>query len=359
MKYFRIWVFYIGIFICCLFVGVVICQYTRDKLALRKACLYIWDEDKNNRIFKTNAFYQKLKKSFFNHGFDLSTQDINPIHESDLILYIYARAPLPPESLKDKSYVWFLETPFSTPLLYNKDKHYLFQKIFTYDKDLVDNQKYHYMRLVYSFDSYQDVDLKQKTVLSMQIAGNLNYVPNRSLYHERRNLVKWFIENHPEDFEFYGQGWNKMKSTIQPESWKDFDRQYKGYAKNKKETVKKARFVFAYENSFSKNYISEKIWDVMNGGAVPIYLGADDIDTYVPQECFINKKDFDTYDKLYDYIKHMSDETYLGYIMCIKNFINAPNEKSEITDVDGAVNNLISVIFKEEKFVDKIFNRFR
>ena len=45
--------------------------------------------------------------------------------------------------------------------------------------------------------------------------------------------------------------------------------------------------------------------------------------------------------------------------MCIKNFINSPNEKSEITDVDGAVNNLISVIFKEEKFVDKIFNRFR
>lgn len=97
----------------------------------------------------------------------------------------------------------------------------------------------------------------------------------------------------------------------------------------------------------------------MNGGAVPIYLGADDIDTYVPQECFINKKDFDTYEKLYDYIKYMSDETYLSYIMCIKNFINAPNEKSEITDVDGAVNNLISVIFKEEKFVDKIFNRFR
>lgn len=361
MKYFRSFFFYIIIFVCFWSLGAGFYQYVHDRWVLRKACLYVWPHEDNNRIFKTNIFFNHLKEEFLKRGYNLSTQDINPIYESDIVLYIYAKAPLPPESHKDKSYVWFLETPFSINLLYRNDKHHLFKKIFTYDKDLVDNKKYHYMQSVYSFDPYEEADLNQKTVLAMQIATNLNYAPNRSLYYERRNLVKWFVENHPEDFEFYGNGWKKMKNFIKHESRQDFDKSYKGYAKNKKGTAQKARFVFAYENSLSKNYVSEKIWDVMNAGSVPVYLGADEIDSYLPKACFINKKDFDTYEKLYDYLKNMSDETYLKYIGCIKNFITGPKEKSQATDVEGAVNNLISVIFEEEKFTDKFvhyINRF-
>lgn len=361
MKYFRLFLFYSFIFFVSWFSGIVFYQYIHLQWPLRKACLYIWETDKNNHIFETNIFFRQLKEEFLKRGYDLSTHDINSIHESDLILYVNARAPLPPESYKNKSYAWFVETPFIIDLLYKKDKHHLFKKIFTYNKDLVDNEKYHYMQSVYSFDPYEEIDMDKKTVLSMQIASNLNYVPSRSLYFERRNLVKWFIENHPEDFEFYGNGWNKMKSTIQPESQQDFERQYKGYVKNKKETAKKAKFVFAYENSLSKNYISEKIWDVMNAGSVPIYLGADDIEEYVPKTCFINKKDFNTYEELYDTIKNMSDETYRGYISCIKNFVTQPKEKSQATDVVRSVNNIISVIFEKGNFIDQwiyFVNRF-
>lgn len=349
MKHLRLFLWYIFVFMCFWFAGGIIYQYMYDRLMPRKACLYIWPNDENNRIFKTDVFFNRLKEEFLKRGYDLSTQDINPIYESDIVLYVYAKAPLPPESHKDKSYVWFLETPFSINLLYRKDKHHLFKKIFTYDKSLVDNKKYHYMQSVYSFDPYEEVDLKQKTVLAMQIAGNLNYSPNRSLYYERRNLVKWFIENHPKNFEFYGENWDKMKSGINPESRVDFDKCHKGYAPNKKDTIKKARFVFAYENCLSDNYVSEKVWDVMNAGSVPIYLGAESIETYVPKECFINKKDFDTYEKLYDYMKNMSDETYLEYINCIKNFITLA-EKNEITDIEQSVNNMIGVIFEEENF---------
>lgn len=359
MKRFLFFSCIIFVFVCFYFAGGIIYQYMHDKLMPRKACLYIWPGDENNRVFEWNPYFLQLKKEFKKHGYDLSTHDINSIYESDIILYVNAWAPLPLENHKDKSYVWFLETPFTIGLQYRKDKHHLFKKIFTYDKTLVDNDKYHYMQLTYSFDPWEEVDLKQKTVLAMQIATNLNYSPNRSLYYERRNLVKWFVENHPEDFEFYGTGWEAMKPLINPKSWKDFNKCQKGYTPNKKDTIKKARFVFAYENCLSDNYVSEKIWDVMNAGCVPIYLGADSIEAYVPKECFINKKDFDTYEKLYDYIKNMSDETYLEYIDCIKNFITHPKEKNEITDINYMVDNMVNVIFENENFADKIINYFR
>ncbi len=358
MKRFLFFSCIIFVFVCFYFAGGIIYQYMYDRLMPRKACLHIWPNDKNNRIFKTDVFFNRLKEEFLKRGYDLSTQDINPIYESDIVLYVNAWAPLPPENHKDKSYVWFLETPPVIHSLYKKEKHHLFKKIFTYDKDLVDNEKYHYMQLTYSFDPWEDVDLKQKTVLAMQVARN-HYYSNRFLYHERRNLVKWFVENHPEDFEFYGEYWGPYKSKINPESRADFDRCNKGYTPNKKDTVKKARFVFAYENCLSDNYVSEKIWDVMNAGSVPIYLGADSIETYVPKECFINKKDFDTYKKLYDYIKNMSDERYLQYIDCIKNFITHPKKKNEITDINYMVDNMVNVIFENESFADKVINYFR
>jgi len=43
---------------------------------------------------------------------------------------------------------------------------------------------------------------------------------------------------------------------------------------------KKYKFVISFENSYAKGYITEKLINVLAGGSVPIYRGADDIGTY-------------------------------------------------------------------------------
>lgn len=353
MKYFHFILKNFLIFALFFLTGVIAIQYAQLKWPLRKACLYIWSADTHNIIFNKNIFYKKLKDEFSKRGYDLATQDIHPAASSDIIFSVHVKPPVLPPKNSNKVYIWVQETPFVTNLLYDKSKHHLYEKIFTYNKELIDNKKFHYLQLTYTFDPYEEIDLNNKDVLAMQIASNLNYYPKRSLYYERRNLVKWFVENQPQDFEFYGNYWNLMKNNIKGEAKQSFGKCYKGYVANKKETAKRAKFVFAYENSLSENYISEKIWDVMNAGSVPVYLGADNIEEYVPKNCFINKKDFDSYEKLYVYLKNMSDETYLRYISCIKNFVMQPHDKSEVTDVDGAVERVVRVIFEKEKFIDR------
>ncbi|KAB7887432.1 hypothetical protein GBG19_10625 [Poseidonibacter ostreae] len=67
-----------------------------------------------------------------------------------------------------------------------------------------------------------------------------------------------------------------------------------------------------YENARDiPGYITEKIFDSFFAGCVPVYLGADNITEHIPKECFIDKREFDTYEKLYKYLKNMSDEEYV------------------------------------------------
>lgn len=53
------------------------------------------------------------------------------------------------------------------------------------------------------------------------------------------------------------------------------------------------RFVIAFENAISDDYVTEKYFDALIAGAIPIYLGAPNILDYAPgQQCHINVNDF-------------------------------------------------------------------
>ena len=64
-------------------------------------------------------------------------------------------------------------------------------------------------------------------------------------------------------------------------------------------------------------YITEKLFDCLFAGCVPIYWGEPNIQSIVPKECFIDFRHFlakpDPYAALYSYINTMSEEAYLTY----------------------------------------------
>ena len=105
---------------------------------------------------------------------------------------------------------------------------------------------------------------------------------------------------------------------------------WKGTLKSKREIANQYKFHFAYENAINiTGYITEKIFDAFVAGNVPVYWGADDIDNYIPKECFIDRRSFSNHEELYKFLKNISEEEYLNYQRCIKKFLE--NESGEFT----------------------------
>ena len=61
----------------------------------------------------------------------------------------------------------------------------------------------------------------------------------------------------------------------------------------KLETIARYRFTLAFENSIARDYVTEKFFDPLIAGSVPVYLGAPNVaDFAVGEHCFINSADF-------------------------------------------------------------------
>lgn len=67
---------------------------------------------------------------------------------------------------------------------------------------------------------------------------------------------------------------------------------------NNPDYFSKYKFVICFENYFSKEYITEKIPNVMLSGSIPIYRGAPDIGKYFNTKSFINYEDYGSYEEM-------------------------------------------------------------
>ena len=72
--------------------------------------------------------------------------------------------------------------------------------------------------------------------------------------------------------------------------------------------IAKYKFVIAIENAECKDYISEKLWNALTAGTVPIYFGASNIRDYLPNpDSAILVDEFDSIEKLAEKIQFLSE----------------------------------------------------
>ena len=298
--------------------------------------------DKNNKLNRDDIFdkYIHLKEEFRKYQYILGTNDINTIEESDIVLYFDMPKDMPKE--KDKSYLILVESNLIRSDNYDKEKHKLFNKIFTWHDDLVDNKKYFKLNFSHRFPKVINKDLTKKEKLCILIAGNKDAPSNVDieLYSKRKEAIRWFEENHIDDFDLYGIGWDRVYFTG-PKIIRALNRikmigkiyakrtvqkypSYKGQVANKKEVMQKYRFSICYENARDiPGYITEKIFDSFFAGCVPVYWGANNISTYIPKECFIDKREFKTYEELYLFLKEIKESEYLKYLTNIEIYLKS------------------------------------
>lgn len=264
-------------------------------------------------------------------------------------------------------------------------KHKPFKKIFTWHDDYVDNKKY--IRLHSCSHKRSDqvcFNVNDQRKFCVFIARQKFSNGPRELYSERVKAIRWFEKNHLDDFDLYGGGWDEFvfkgrlhylnlidyafKRTARcfPENHimnrmlnksvkfnylfyvilfgrKPQYPSYRGVAGNVRETLKKYKFAFCFENSSFPGWITERIFDCFLAGCIPIYLGDPGISTRIPEEAFIDMRKFSSYEALYDYLKRMTMDEYLKRIAAIKEFM--VSDKSYIFTGEYFADTLLREIF--------------
>lgn len=300
-----------------------------------------------NRIFQLNNPenrdnclypYFLLKQEFLKNGADLNTYDYldkNAKIDYSLLFLDFPKNInyfLENHKNTDKFLIAY-ESPIKIPQNQDIKNSSYFKKIFTWNDNLADNKKYFKLNYAQKIIKNIDVGLENKNKLCCAIFGNKLQTHPLELYSERIKAIKWFEKNHLNDFDLYGECWDRhyfkdklfYLNRLKPltKMLKPNYPSYKGKTASKKETYKKYKFAVCYENAKFNSYITEKIFDCFFGSCLPIYLGAPNIAKHIPENTFIDKNDFKTYQELYSFIKNMPDKQYLEYLQNIKQFLNS------------------------------------
>ena len=314
-----------------------------------KKCLFIYGNHNINNLFdphpsKINLHAQwiALKNKFYDLGIDLVSRESSSLRSPDFEIHLNAWKT---KNSKWPKFAILTETDFIHPNNSNMDLLKEYNHLFSWNPILVNSglaskiQFSHPMGKVI-IDGFKNRE--QFVVLFGSNRSIRGWHPENNLYSERVKTIRWFESNAPDDFALYGRKWDMsgrlptrfgaLVHSIEkkiPFDYCPFP-SWKGVILNKQDVLGNSRFSIVYENIKGLNgYITEKIFDAFTAGNIPIYWGAEDIDDYIPKNCFIDRRNFSNHEELYKFLKDMSEVEYLNYQRCIKNFIE--NESEEFT----------------------------
>jgi len=142
----------------------------------------------------------------------------------------------------------------------------------------------------------------------------------KQLHDKRLELIEYFTKYNSLDL--YGHGWDNL--TNLPKKYNHLRNKLNTKISiNKLTTISKYKFALCLENMIFPGYVTEKIFDCLKSGVIPIYLGAPDIEDYVPNNIFIDLRNFDNYEILRNYLNDFSEDMANIYIKNAQNFLNS------------------------------------
>ena len=126
---------------------------------------------------------------------------------------------------------------------------------------------------------------------------------DREQYSLRINAMAELSKNGVVDL--YGMGWDKWWSR---EAWwlpywqnrRALMRIYRGQCESKFEVLQNYEFCLCFENMRMDGYITEKLFDCLYAGTIPLYLGAPDILDYIPSDVFIDCRKYSEWQGMWE-----------------------------------------------------------
>lgn len=100
-------------------------------------------------------------------------------------------------------------------------------------------------------------------------------------------------------------------------------RAYRGPAARKAETLGSYNFAICFENAILEGWVTEKIFDCFFAGTIPVYLGAPDIEYWIPPECFVDMRRFSSYDELRAFLHALTPTEIYAYRVAARDFLRS------------------------------------
>jgi hypothetical protein len=142
---------------------------------------------------------------------------------------------------------------------------------------------------------------------------------NFQLHDKRLELIEFF--NNLNVLDLYGSGWTNFNNL--PSRYKHLSSKLNGMTSvNKHSTISNYKFALCLENMAFPGYVTEKIIDCLCAGVVPIYLGAPDIEDFIPKNLFIDLRDFKSLIELDVYLNNFSEDSSNQFFKNAQAFLN-------------------------------------
>lgn len=285
---------------------------------------------------------QKLRQA----GHQVATLDRDDLSRFDVAVFLDHPTLLNPyyrrfQKMRGKKmYLFLMENAANRPDNYWTCNHRAFERVFTWNPQRVDGKKYHRFYLPNKIRSIAQWEPGEQRKFCVTIASQKYSSHSQELYSERVRAMRWFEQHHPEEFDLFGTLWDhpwftghlsrlnlglnkfyaRFPSALQTQRFPS----HRGAIPGKHAVLRKYKFSICYENARFPGYITEKIFDALFAGCIPIYLGAPDVTDPIPADVFIDKRQFKNYADLYDYLHNMPEPEYLGYRQAIDQFLSGP-----------------------------------
>ncbi len=217
-----------------------------------------------------------------------------------------------------------------------------FDRVLTWRDSLVDNTKFFKANFSEIRKPISSPSFEQRKFLTMICANKTVNHPSE-LYSARREVVQWYEENEPTEFDLYGFGWDQRAYPLygSPLSllnarklrwFRTVGRRppciWRGAVERKQDVYVNYKFAYAFENAKNiDGYILEKIFDPMYAGCVPVYWGASNIEKHVPPECFVDFRKYSSIAEVHEYLMQIDENSYNRYREAATSFLSSDESK--------------------------------
>lgn len=331
------------------------CYFQRDFQIMRLGFYNFYKQYNRNRMFEDpsspigdNLMYPfvHLGHKLRALGHEVTTLDLGDLSRFEAVVFLDHPTFLNPyfrrlQQLPGvRRYLFLLENPANRPDNYWPANHRAFERVFTWNPQLVDERKYHRFYLPNQIPAVTDLPGGAARKFCVSIASQKYSNHPDELYSERVRAIRFFERQHPAEFDLYGTLWDRwyfrgrlarlnlflQKLYAGPlRSWhtRRFP-SWRGPVPGKHAVLRQYRFAICYENAVFPGYITEKLFDCLFAGCVPVYRGAPEVVDVVPAGTFIDQRNFRNYDELYQYLKTMPVSEYENYRTAITAYLAGP-----------------------------------
>lgn len=286
----------------------------------------------NNRWFEP---YVRWRETAAERGIEIATWDMHPVESADVVWYMdlpQHRSDLldvKRKAARAKFVLMILESPLGRPHAFVRANHDLFDAVTTYNWRLCDERRYfRYFLPIGAAPLPADPPFDERKPLVMinsnrllgpfgllafrqpglgglpgvgwlfndwKVGAGLFTQTRGELYSRRRRIARLADREFPGLLEIYGPGWRG-----EPVGWINKLARPRPFAcgtgrrvVQKDELLPHYRFGVAFENMVGDvGYVSEKIFDTLLAGVVPLYLGDARVAEHIDPDCFIDARKF-------------------------------------------------------------------